>query len=94
MALDDKIFRALGLLKFARLLATEDVLFALSHLRLGINLGRIKDIDMRTINELFLLTQPAHLQKVHKTPLESAERNVARATLLRQRLTSREHEKN
>src|SRR6478609_2653375 len=33
VALDDKIYRAMGLLKFARLLASEDVLFALSHLR-------------------------------------------------------------
>ena len=32
--------------------------------RLGVNLGRVKDIDVRTINELFLLTQPAHLQKM------------------------------
>ena len=31
---------------------------------MGVNLGRVKDIDIRTINELFLLTQPAHLQKI------------------------------
>src|ERR1043166_1140272 len=77
--LDDKIYRALGMLKFARLLASEDVLFALSHLRLGVNLGRIKDIDIRTINELFLLTQPAHLQKVQSRKLEGDVRRAARA---------------
>jgi protein arginine kinase len=86
VALDDKIFRAVGLLKFARLLATEDVLFALSHLRLGVNLGRIKDIDIRTINELFLLTQPAHLQKVQSRKLEGDLRRAARADYIRQRL--------
>jgi len=86
VALDDKIFRAVGLLKFARLLASEDVLFALSHLRLGINLGRIKDIDIRTVNELFLLTQPAHLQKVQGKKLDGDLRRAARSDYIRQRL--------
>src|ERR1043165_1722787 len=57
IALDDKVYRALGTLRSARLLGSEEVLFFLSHLRMGINLQRIKDIDIRTINELFLLTQ-------------------------------------
>src|SRR4051795_8006362 len=60
IALDDKVFRALGTLRSARLLGSEDTLYLLSDLRLGVNPGRIKDIDVRTINELFLLTQPAH----------------------------------
>src|SRR3954467_9408903 len=43
IALDDKVFRALGLLRSARLMSSEDTLFLLSHLRMGINLGRVKD---------------------------------------------------
>src|SRR5205809_3952572 len=86
IALDDKIYRALGLLKFARLLASKEVLFALSHLRLGVNLGRIKDVDIRTINELFLLSQPAHLQKVQGKKLDGDLRRAARSDYIRQRL--------
>lgn len=86
VALDDKVCRALGLLRSARLLASEEVLFLLSHLRMGINLGRIKDIDIRTINELFLLTQPAHLQKIQGKKLEGDLRRAARAEYVRQRL--------
>jgi len=86
VALDDKIFRALGLLRSARLIASEDVLSALSHLRLGVNLGRIKDVDIRTINELFLLTQPAHLQKVQGKKLDGDIRRAARSDYIRQRL--------
>jgi protein arginine kinase len=85
-ALDDKVCRALGLLRSARLLASEEVLFLLSHLRMGINLGRIKDIDIRTINELFLLTQPAHLQKIQGKKLEGDLRRAARADYIRSRL--------
>jgi protein arginine kinase len=86
IALDDKVFRALGLLRSARLLTSEDVMFALSHLRMGVNLGRIKDIDIRTINELLLLTQPAHLQKLQGKKLEGDIRRAARAEFIRQRL--------
>src|SRR5580658_6414501 len=59
IALDDKVQRALGILRSARLIASEETLFLLSHLRVGINLGRVKDVDIRTLNELFLMTQPA-----------------------------------
>ena len=86
VALDDKVFRALGVLRFARLITSEDTLSFLSHLRLGVNLGRIKDIDVRTINELFLLTQPAHLQKLQSKKLDGDHRRQARADYIRQRL--------
>ena len=85
-ALDDKVFRALGLLSSARLMAGEEVLFLLSHLRMGVNLGRIKDVDLRTINELFLLTQRAHLQKIQGKKMDGDVRRAARADYIRQRL--------
>ncbi len=87
VALDDKVCRALGILRTARLMASEETLFLLSHLRMGINLGRIKDIDLRTINELFLLTQPAHLQKLQGRKLEGDVRRAARADYIRSRLS-------
>src|SRR5438445_3830413 len=88
IALDDKISRALGILRSARLIASEETLFLLSHLRMGINLGRVKDIDIRTLNELFLMTQPAHLQKIQGKKLEGDLRRAARADYIRQRLNS------
>lgn len=86
VALDDKVCRALGILRSARLLASEETLFLLSHLRMGVNLGRVKDIEVRTLNELFLLTQPAHLQKLQGRKLEGDLRRAARADYIRQRL--------
>jgi protein arginine kinase len=41
-----------------------------------------------SVNELFIHTQPAHLQKLHGAELETADRNVARANFLRKRLGS------
>ena len=86
VGLDDKVCRALGLLRSARLMASEETLLLLSHVRMGVNLGRVKDMDIRTVNELFLLTQPAHLQKIQGRKLEGDVRRAARADYIRQRL--------
>ena len=87
--LDDKIWRAWAILTHARDISAQEVMSLLSHLRLGVNLGRIGTVDIQAINELFLLTQSAHLQKLFQQPLEGASRRVARAELIRKRLTSR-----
>ena len=84
--LDDKIWRAWGILTNARMISTEEVLSLLSHLRLGVNVARIDRTDIPTINELFLLTQPAHLQKLTGQELEQTARREARAKLIRQKL--------
>jgi protein arginine kinase len=84
--LDDKIWRAWGTLTHARMMRTDEVLQLLSHLRLGVNLGRIDKTDIATINDLFLLTQPAHLQKMGGRPLGRTARREERARLIRQKL--------
>ncbi len=92
--LHDQISRAFGILSSAQTITSEETLHLLSSVRLGINLGLIGDLQIPTVNELLITTQPAHLQKVRKEHLESGERNKARATLLRQCLTARQHESN
>ena len=87
--LDDKVHRALAILTNARVMGSEEVLQLLSHLRMGVVLGRIDGIDMRTINELFLLTQSAHLQRVAQQEMDAAQRRIARADMLRRRLGGR-----
>ncbi len=84
--LDDKIWRAWAVLTHARMISTEEVLTLLSHLRLGVNLGRITTVDIRSINELFLLMQPAHLQKLSGCDMDAPTRRRVRANLVRQRL--------
>ncbi len=84
--LDDKIFRALGALSNARLLGKEETLYLLSYVRLGVSLKRIDDIPMHTLNELYLLTQPAHLQKIAGERLSGPQRRELRANFVRQHL--------
>ena len=92
--LHDQVSRAYGTLKNARTISSEETMHHLSSVRMGINLGLIDDLQIPTVNELFIHTQPAHLQKLRKEQLESAERNVARASYLRYRLTGDETECN
>ena len=85
-SLHDQVARAFGVLTSARSISSEETMHLLSSIRMGIRLGLIDNLDMATINELFIHTQPAHLQKLHGEALESTERNLARATYLRRRL--------
>jgi len=86
LALDDRVWRSFGALRHARTISSEETLQHLSHLRMGIHLGRLKDLDLRTVNELFLLTQPAHLQKMLGKRLNGEQRSAARADMIRRRL--------
>jgi protein arginine kinase len=92
--LHDKVSRAYGTLKSAQSISSEETMHLLSSVRMGINLGLIDDLQIPTVNELFIYTQPAHLQKLRHEHLKSAERNVARATYLRQRLNGQRPSRN
>lgn len=108
--LDDKISRAMALLQNARLISSQEALFLLSHLRLGLNmrehmqastpaidqLCELKNqtegadpnrgLSIRTINRLFMLTLPAHLQLNYGKSLDATHRDVLRAKIIRQAL--------
>ena len=86
--LDDRVYRALGILQSARILKAGEAMRLLSHLRLGIEMGRLSHISTQTIHQLILLCQPAHLQRAVGRTLNQAERSIERATLVRTRLTS------
>ncbi len=84
--LQDKIWRSNGTLRSAHIINTRETMTLLSMVRLGVDMGLISDIDRRAVNELFILTQPAHLQKIEGRVLSSAQRDVKRANLIRRRL--------
>jgi protein arginine kinase len=85
-ALQDRVSRAFGTLCSATMMTSEETMDLLSSVRLGINLGLLDDLTIPTVNELFIHTQPAHLQKLVGTALDGEERNAARARYLRSRL--------
>ena len=84
--LHDDVSRALGILSTARKISSEETMHYLSKVRMGVNLGLIDDVQLATINKLFIHTQPAHLQKLHGRVLTTSDRNVQRASYLQRHL--------
>ena len=81
---EDFVGRAYGVLCHARVLASQEALDMLSALRLGCELGMIKDLDVGDVNRLLLFVLPGHLQKSEGRPIPPDERDEARARLVRE----------
>jgi len=86
MRLEDRIYRSYGVLANSRILESKEAAKCLSDVRLGIDLKIIKDISGQILNELMILTQPGFLQQYAEKTLTAEERDILRATLVRERL--------
>jgi protein arginine kinase len=81
----DRVARAIGTLSSATMITSEETMELLSAVRLGIHLNLI-DLPATTVNQLFIHSQSAHLQKLTGQQLDGEERNAARANYLKGRL--------
>ena len=84
--IEDKIWRAFGILKHARVLTSDEVMNLLSAVRLGHAMKIIEFLDVSLINEILLLSQPAHLQKYYGSPMDHNKRDFVRAQMVREKL--------
>ena len=84
--IEDKIWRAYGILKNARMLTSDEVMNLLSAVRLGIAMKIIDKVTIRQINEILLLSQPAHLQKFNNEELDGDQRDFLRAKMVREKI--------
>jgi protein arginine kinase len=85
-AVYNHIGRAYGILANAHSISSKETLNLLSLMRLGVDLALFPDLDRWRVDELFVTTQPAHLQKLHAEKLSAEERDLLRADMLRERL--------
>jgi protein arginine kinase len=88
--LEDRVFRSYGILANCRMIESKEAAQCLSDVRLGIDLGYIKNISRNILNELMILTQPGFLQQYAGGVLRPEERDVRRAALIRERLKMEE----
>ena len=86
--IEDKVWRALGILQSARTISSEETLEHLSAMRLGLQLSILKGIPLDVLNEVFIFSQPAHLQKSASKTLDPADRDKLRAGYVRERFRS------
>ncbi|MBO8178422.1 MAG: protein arginine kinase [Bacillus sp. (in: Bacteria)] len=84
--LEDRVFRSYGVLAHSRIIESKEAAKCLSDVRLGIDLGMIKNVSKHILNELMVLTQPNFLQQYAGGPLRPEERDIRRAALIRERL--------
>jgi protein arginine kinase len=90
----DRVSRAYGILRTAHTITSEETMHYLSSVRMGVNMKLLDNLPIGVVNDLFLQTQPAHLQKLSGSELESDKRNIARAAFLRSRLLDGAETKN
>jgi protein arginine kinase len=88
--IEDKVWRAYGTLRYCRSIHSREVINLCSAVRLGVALAIPGLCPLHVVNELLILTQPAHLQRFYGGELSPAERNVYRAQLVRERLEAAE----
>jgi protein arginine kinase len=86
--IDDKIWRAYGLLRFARSLSFEEVMNLLSGVRLGVSMNLLSGLRVYTLNKIMIYAQNAHLEQAAGRALSDMERDVHRAALVRRILAA------
>jgi protein arginine kinase len=84
--IEDKVWRAYGLLRHARSLSFEEAMNLLSGVRLGVGLNLIPGVGIYTLNKLLIFTQPAHLAAGGPPLPGDADARAARAAYVRRLL--------
>lgn len=85
---EDKIWRAYGLLRYARSLSFEELMNLLSGVRLGVSLKLLPGLRVYTLNKMMIFTQPAHLEQAAGRDLPPAESDAHRAAYVRRVLAT------
>lgn len=83
-AIEDAVYRALGTMRYARILPSAELNGLLSSVRMGVSIGLIKDVSIRDLNTVMVEARPGHVMGDHV--LTGFERDVKRAALVRERL--------
>ncbi|MCR6543920.1 protein arginine kinase [Dehalobacterium formicoaceticum] len=87
--LEDRVWRAYGILSHARNISSQEAMKLLSDLRLGIDLNLIQGIDPTVFNNLMVATQMAFLQQKGKGEMQPHLRDQIRAATIREKITKK-----
>lgn len=84
IALEDLIYRSYGILSNCRKISSEEARALLSNIKLGTDLGILKELTDLKVQKLYLYTKPANLQKYFGEQYEAIERDIKRAEVIQQ----------
>ncbi len=88
--IEDRVFRAWGLLTWCRYVSHREAIEALSSLRMGVALGLISAVDTSTLTALLFLSQKSHIQRVLQSQADTVDSKLidyTRAKIIREALT-------
>lgn len=84
--LEDKVWRAWGVLKNARVMTSQEAMKLLSDVRLGMDMNIIENLSVPLLNEIMIEIQPASIQKYAGEELSPEARDIIRAEIIRKKL--------
>ncbi len=82
--LEDEVYRAYGILLNCKKISSEEANNLLSNVKLGVDMGIIKELDDLKVNKLMLYTKPANLQKYLGEKIDAYKRDIKRADVIKQ----------
>jgi len=85
--LEDLVFRSYGILTNAYIISSEEAAEHLSNVRLGLDMGLLRDVESKKLNELLVEIRPAFLQKLAGKEIDAFNRDFKRAELIRETLS-------
>ncbi len=88
--LENRVYRSYGVLQNSRIIDSKEAAKCLSDVRLGIDLSLISGVSRNILNELMILTQPGFLQQFAQELLGPDQRDIRRATIIREALKLKE----
>ena len=83
LMIEDEVYKAYGVLRYARRLAVKDAQTFLSHVRAGVSDGLLRFKEPCSLYGLMVKIQNANLQKNSSRPLGKEELEMARAACIR-----------
>lgn len=84
ISFEDLIDRSYGILKYCKKISSEETRTLLSNIKLGTDLGILKELTDLKVQKLYLYTKPANLQKFLGEQYEALERDIKRAQVIKQ----------
>ncbi len=82
---EDKVYRSFGILKYSRVLTSKEAMNLISDVRLGINLGIIKETNLETLNEILYAILPGAIRKAYNIEA-SSDRDIKRCEIIKEKL--------
>lgn len=83
LELEDRVYRSFGTISYAKKISAEECRKLLSDVKLGTDLGIIKELTDFKVNKMMLYTKPGNLQKYFGKQLSGFERDIKRAEVIK-----------